>query len=166
MSANAQRDGRPAAYRWRACVQRPKVWLTPTARVPCSNAANIWECRMGVKWILHPAKFIRGKIPRILLYLCPACSCSIHMSSLCQLTTLNPLFLSLPPQDLPLSQIFPIIDSLPAPGLTPRSSRPDRFFWASPFFGFIVSSLFFILFGSVRQINLATRQLSGARTLI
>ena len=40
---------------------------------------------------------------------------------------------------LPLSQIFqifPTIDSLPASGLTPRTSLPDRFFWASPFFWF------------------------------
>ena len=33
MWANAQRDGRPA-------VQCRKVWLTPTTRVPCSNAAK------------------------------------------------------------------------------------------------------------------------------
>jgi len=32
MWANAQRDGRP--------VQRRKVWLMPTTRVPCSNAAK------------------------------------------------------------------------------------------------------------------------------
>ena len=38
MWANAQRDGRPAEYRWRP--QLPKVWLTPTTRVPCSNAAK------------------------------------------------------------------------------------------------------------------------------
>jgi len=54
------------------------------------------------------------------------------------------LSLSLPPQDLPLSQIFPTIYSLPASGLTPRTSRPDRFFWASPFF--FVFSLFIGLF--------------------
>jgi len=28
-------------------VPRPKVWLTPAARVPCSNAANIGE---GKTW--------------------------------------------------------------------------------------------------------------------
>jgi len=39
MWANAQRDGRPAKYRWH-CIQRGKVWLTPTTTVPCSNAAN------------------------------------------------------------------------------------------------------------------------------
>ena len=39
MWANAQSDIRPAEYRWRP-VQRRKVWLTPTTRVPCSNAAN------------------------------------------------------------------------------------------------------------------------------
>jgi len=53
-------------------------------------------------------------------------------------------FLSLPPQDLPLSQILPTTDSLPASGLTPRTSRPDRFFRASPFL-VLVSSLFFFV---------------------
>ena len=37
MWANAQRDGRPAEYRWRPLF---KVWLTPTTRVPRSNAAK------------------------------------------------------------------------------------------------------------------------------
>jgi len=36
MWANAQRDGRPAEYS--NGVQRRKVWLTPTTRMPCSNA--------------------------------------------------------------------------------------------------------------------------------
>ena len=65
------------------------------------------------------------------LCLCPSCSCSYHFFSLCQLTTLtihNSISLSLPAQDLPLPQIFPPIDSLPASGLTPRTSRLDRFF--------------------------------------
>jgi len=39
MWANAQRDGRPAKYRWRPLFNAA-VWLTPTARVPCSNAAK------------------------------------------------------------------------------------------------------------------------------
>ena len=39
MWANAQRDGRPAEYRWRP-LQCRKVWLTPTTRMPCSNAAK------------------------------------------------------------------------------------------------------------------------------
>jgi len=51
MWADAQRDGRPAEYRWRYLrkfrnsipVARRKVWLTPAAGVPCSNAANIGE---------------------------------------------------------------------------------------------------------------------------
>ena len=51
MLANAQPDGRPAEYRWRVCkssvipflVPRRKLWLTPTARVPCSNAVIIDE---------------------------------------------------------------------------------------------------------------------------
>jgi len=59
------------------------------------------------------------------------------------LTIHNSLSLSLPAQDLPLSQIFPPIDSIPASGLTPRTLRQDRFFWASPFYVF---SFFIILF--------------------
>jgi len=34
-------DGHPAKYRWCPLAQRCKVWLTPTTRVPCSNAANM-----------------------------------------------------------------------------------------------------------------------------
>ena len=40
MWANAQRDGRPAEYRWRPLFNAAKVWLTPTTRVPRSNAAK------------------------------------------------------------------------------------------------------------------------------
>jgi len=49
MCADAQRDGRPAEYRWRFlrklrnsihCMPRRKVWLRPTAGVPCCNPAN------------------------------------------------------------------------------------------------------------------------------
>ena len=39
MWANAQPDGRPAEYRWRPLLNAA-VWLTPTTRVPCTNAAN------------------------------------------------------------------------------------------------------------------------------
>jgi len=39
MWVNAQRDGRPAEYRWRPLFNAA-VWLTPTSRVPCSNAAK------------------------------------------------------------------------------------------------------------------------------
>ena len=39
MWPNAQRDGRPAEYRWRTLFNA-EVWLTPTSRVPCSNAAK------------------------------------------------------------------------------------------------------------------------------
>jgi len=38
---NAKRDGRPAEYKWRPLFNAAsKVWLTPTTRVPCSNAAK------------------------------------------------------------------------------------------------------------------------------
>jgi len=39
MWANAQRDGRPAEYRWRLLFNAA-VLLAPTTRVPCSNAAK------------------------------------------------------------------------------------------------------------------------------
>jgi len=39
MWANAQRDGRPVEYRWRLLFNAA-VWLTPTTRVPCNNAAK------------------------------------------------------------------------------------------------------------------------------
>jgi len=39
MWANAQRDGRPAEYRWRPLFNAA-VSLTTTTRVPCSNAAK------------------------------------------------------------------------------------------------------------------------------
>jgi len=39
MRANAQRDGRPAEYRWRPPFNAA-VWLTPTSIVPCRNAAK------------------------------------------------------------------------------------------------------------------------------
>ena len=42
MWVNAQRDGRPAEYRWRPLLS-VAVWLTPTTRVPCSNAAKTWN---------------------------------------------------------------------------------------------------------------------------
>ena len=39
MWASAQRDGRTAEYRWRPLLNAA-VWLTPTTRVQCSNAAK------------------------------------------------------------------------------------------------------------------------------
>ena len=39
MWANAQPDGRLAEYRWRPLFNA-SVWLTPTTRVLCSNAAK------------------------------------------------------------------------------------------------------------------------------
>ena len=39
MWADAQRDGRSADYRWRPLFNAA-VWLTPTTRMQCSNAAK------------------------------------------------------------------------------------------------------------------------------
>ena len=46
MWANAQRDGRPAEYRWRPMFNAA-LWLMPTTRLPCSNAA---ETRNALKF--------------------------------------------------------------------------------------------------------------------
>jgi len=51
MWADAQRDGRPAEYRWRPLRKfrnsipctTPQSLADPAAGVPCSNAANIEE---------------------------------------------------------------------------------------------------------------------------
>jgi len=63
MWAYAQRDGRPRNIGWRLLlkmtksessvipflVPRRKIWLTLTARVPCSNAANVGERKTGTQ---------------------------------------------------------------------------------------------------------------------
>jgi len=41
-------------------VPRHKLWLMPTVRVPCSNAVNIGEHKLGRK-----VNFIPGKIPLV-----------------------------------------------------------------------------------------------------
>jgi len=68
MWADAQRDGRPALYEGSLIpflVPRRKVWFTPTARVPCSNAANIGERKTWTQSEFCGCKvnFARGKIP-------------------------------------------------------------------------------------------------------
>jgi len=40
MWANAQRDGRPAEYRWQPLFSAANFGLTPTIRVPCGNTAK------------------------------------------------------------------------------------------------------------------------------
>jgi len=58
MWANAQRDGRPAEYRWRPLFNAA-VWLTPTTRVPCSNAA---KTRNPLKVPGVPQRYSRTKL--------------------------------------------------------------------------------------------------------
>ena len=52
MWANAQRDGHPAEY-VAAYVQRRKVWLMPTTRLPCSNAA-VTRNALKFAWVPVP----------------------------------------------------------------------------------------------------------------
>jgi len=61
MWASAQRDGRPAKYRWRP-VFSAAVWLTPTSRVLCSNAAKMQNPLKfaGVPQTAEPISAISG----------------------------------------------------------------------------------------------------------
>jgi len=90
-----------------------------------------------------------------------ACSCSYHLFSLCQLTTLTIHdSLSITPGSKPTSstnlshQTF-----FPAWGLTPQTLWLDHFFSALWFSVFSSASLMFV--GSVRQTKLAVHQLMG-----
>jgi len=75
--ANVQRDGGPAEYRWRLLFNR-SVWLTPTTRAPCSNAAKtrnplklagVPQTRPQISAVSRP-KFtiLRGHVEEILLF--------------------------------------------------------------------------------------------------
>jgi len=77
MWANAQRDGRPAYYRWRPLFN-DAVWLTPTTRVSCSNAAKtrnplkfagVPQTRQQISAVSGP-KFtiLRGHVEEVLLF--------------------------------------------------------------------------------------------------
>jgi len=77
MWANAQRDGCPAKYRWRPLFNAA-VWLTPTARVPCSNAAKMQnplkfaavpQTRQKISAVSRP-KFtiLSGHVEEVLLF--------------------------------------------------------------------------------------------------
>jgi len=76
MWANAQRDGRPAEYRWRP-VFNAAVWLTPTTRVPCINAAKTRN-PLKFAWVLQTPEpisavsgpkftILRGHVEEVLL---------------------------------------------------------------------------------------------------
>jgi len=77
MWANAQRDGRPAKYRWRPLFNAA-VWLTPTTRVPCSNAAKtrnrfkfagVPQTRQQISAISGPNfTILRGHVEEVLLF--------------------------------------------------------------------------------------------------
>jgi len=67
---------RPMSNGMAACrvkIPHRKVWLTPTARVSCSNAANIGERtqNLDAKWILHLAEFrpLEGKHSQKCVYI-------------------------------------------------------------------------------------------------
>ena len=61
MWANAQRDGRPAKYRWRPLFNAA-VWLTLTTRVLCSNAA---KTRQPLKFAGEPQKLANRSQPLV-----------------------------------------------------------------------------------------------------
>ena len=78
MWADAQRDGRPAEYRWHLLLNAG-VGLTPTTRMPCTSAANIgqrktWtESEFCTSW--NP---LRGNSPWKCLYSAPALETAKH----------------------------------------------------------------------------------------
>ena len=53
MWANAQRDGHPAEYGWRPLFNAT-VWLTPTTKVWCSNAAGVPQTTEPISAISEP----------------------------------------------------------------------------------------------------------------
>jgi len=78
MWANAQRDGRPAEHRWRPLFNTA-VWLTPTARVPCNNAAKmrnplkfagVPQTRQQISAVNSRSKFtiLSGHVEEVLLF--------------------------------------------------------------------------------------------------
>ena len=74
---NVEQDGRPVA--WRMKIPRGKLWLTPTAPVPCRIAANIGECKTWTQsefctW----QNSVRGKSPRKCIYNVPAQETAKH----------------------------------------------------------------------------------------
>ena len=83
MWANAQRDGRPAEYRWRPLFNAA-VWLTPTTRVPCSNAAKM---RNPLKYLRCPklTKLSQPRVGRSSPY------CEVMYRRYCCLTSFFPI---------------------------------------------------------------------------
>ena len=77
MWANAQREGRPAEYRWLPLFNAT-VWLTPITRVPCSNSAKtrnplkfagVPQTRQWISAVSKP-KFtiLAGHVEEVLLF--------------------------------------------------------------------------------------------------
>jgi len=125
MWANAQRDGRPARG-GAICgsslipflVPRRRVWLTPTGRVPCSNNANIGECKTWTQiefctW----QNSVRGHAPPKMYIQCTSpgdgqTSCKVWLTSVdrrrCsnEAKTRNPLkFAAVPQTPEPISAV-------------------------------------------------------------
>jgi len=90
---------------------------------------------------LELLKFVNNSLrqhhPSLSLWLIFPCSYYISLCRFISLTVHDSLTLSLPTQNLPLSQLFPVINSLPAPELTLQTSWVDRFFRA-PRFSFLI----------------------------
>jgi len=74
MWANAQRDGRPAEYRWRHLFNAA-VWLTSSTKVPCSKTRNplklagVPQTRQQISAVSGP-KFtiLCGHVEEVLLF--------------------------------------------------------------------------------------------------
>jgi len=88
-------------------VPRRKVWLTPAAGVPCSNAANIGERKTWTQ-----SKFctwqnsVSGKSPRKCIYSVPAQETAKHRHCSNERKTRNPLkFAGVPQTPEPISAV-------------------------------------------------------------
>jgi len=119
-------------------VQPPRITrsssLVTLARPPTSSSLRItdryFRYASHCLWNQLPSSFCQPHFsPSVSVLPVHAPATSSHSVNSQLSPSITPsLFHSRLSQDLPLSQIFPTIDSLPASGLTPRTSRPDRFF--------------------------------------
>ena len=76
MWANAHRDGSPAEYMWHPLFNAA-VWLMPTARVPCRNAAKtqnplklarVPQSRQQISAVSGPKFILWERVEEIMLF--------------------------------------------------------------------------------------------------
>jgi len=79
MWANAQRDGRPAEYRWRPLFDGTKFAWRPLLKCRAVTLPKLESARLGRKVNVTPGKIpLRGKNPRKYVYIVPAQQTAKH----------------------------------------------------------------------------------------